>query len=112
MTLPDSVLGDFDLSGRVPVYVQLSEWLISAIATGGLPPGAPVASESQMARHLALSIPTVNQAITRLVDQGLLVRRRGIGTHVLPFGAAQDPRRYSAVPQCNSSTDQLEEHAS
>jgi GntR family transcriptional regulator len=112
MTLPDSVLGDFDRSGRVPVYVQLSERLISAIATGGLPPGALVASESQMARHLALSIPTVNQAITRLVDQGLLVRRRGIGTHVLPFGAAQDPRRYSAVPQCNSSTDQLEEHAS
>jgi DNA-binding transcriptional regulator YhcF (GntR family) len=84
MTLPESVVADFDWSGRIPVYSQLADRLASAIAACDVLPGALLDSEAQMARQLGLSIETVNHAVSRLVGRGLLVRRRGIGTSVVP----------------------------
>lgn len=36
-----------------------------------------------MAKHLNVSRPTVRRAIQEVVDKGLLVRRRGVGTQVV-----------------------------
>lgn len=71
-----------DRSSPVPLYHQLAEQLSAAIADGTLQPGDPFENEVAVAERLQLSRPTVRRAIHELVDQGLLVRRRGLGTTV------------------------------
>ncbi|MGW1345097.1 GntR family transcriptional regulator [Kribbella sp. NPDC002412] len=71
-----------DRSSPVPLYHQLAEQLTAAITEGRLRPGDPFENEIGMSDRLNLSRPTVRRAISELVNQGLLVRRRGIGTTV------------------------------
>jgi DNA-binding GntR family transcriptional regulator len=66
-----------------PLYFQVSRQLHAAIADGRLPAGARLDNEVDLAASLRLSRPTVRQAIQTLVNQGLLVRRRGVGTQVV-----------------------------
>jgi DNA-binding GntR family transcriptional regulator len=73
---------DIDRSSPVPLYHQLAEQLGQAIADGRLKPGDPFENEMAVAERLQLSRPTVRRAIQELVDQGLVVRRRGLGTTV------------------------------
>ncbi|MBB1255229.1 GntR family transcriptional regulator [Streptomyces sp. OF3] len=74
---------DLDRSSPVPLYYQLAQQLESAIEHGTLPPGSLLGNEIELANRLGLSRPTVRQGIQSLVDKGLLVRRRGIGTQVV-----------------------------
>ncbi|MEV0716921.1 GntR family transcriptional regulator [Asanoa sp. NPDC050611] len=71
-----------DRSSPVPLYHQLAEQLRSAIDDGRLQPGDPFENEIALAERLDLSRPTVRRAIQELVGQGLLLRRRGLGTTV------------------------------
>ncbi|MFZ3597865.1 GntR family transcriptional regulator [Streptomyces sp. BH104] len=72
-----------DRSSPVPLYFQLSQQLEAAIERGALTPGSLLGNEIELAGRLGLSRPTVRQAIQSLVDKGLLVRRRGVGTQVV-----------------------------
>jgi GntR family transcriptional regulator len=71
-----------DRLSPVPLYHQLAEQLSHAITVGELQPGDPFENEIAVAERLQVSRPTVRRAIQELVDQGLLVRRRGLGTTV------------------------------
>jgi DNA-binding GntR family transcriptional regulator len=71
-----------DRTSPVPLYHQLAEQLTAAINDGTLRPGDPFENEIAMSDRLGLSRPTVRRAISELVNKGLLVRRRGIGTTV------------------------------
>ena len=71
-----------DRLSPVPLYHQLAEQLGAAITSGQLQPGDPFENEIAVAERLHVSRPTVRRAIAELVDQGLLVRRRGLGTTV------------------------------
>jgi DNA-binding GntR family transcriptional regulator len=72
-----------DRSSPVPLYFQVAQWLEADIRSGALAPGTHLA-EHPLARRLGVSRPTVRQAIGYLVEQGLLIKRRGIGTVVAP----------------------------
>ncbi|MEW2327504.1 GntR family transcriptional regulator [Micromonospora chersina] len=72
-----------DRSSPVPLYFQVAEQFAAAIQRGDLAPGDRLDSELQLADRLGLSRPTVRQAIQHLVDKGLIVRRRGVGTQVV-----------------------------
>jgi DNA-binding GntR family transcriptional regulator len=72
-----------DRSSPVPLYFQLAEQLEAAIVAGALTPGSRLENEVQLAGRCGLSRPTVRQAIQHLVDRGLLVRKRGVGTQVV-----------------------------
>jgi len=80
---PDDAFADLDRSGPIPLYFQVATRLESAIHDGAIPPGARLENEIAIAERLGLSRPTVRRAIQSLVDKGLLVRRRGIGTQVV-----------------------------
>ena len=71
-----------DRASPVPLYHQLAEQLGAAISSGELQPGDPFENELSLAERLGVSRPTVRQAIQELVAQGLLLRRRGLGTTV------------------------------
>jgi GntR family transcriptional regulator len=71
-----------DRTSPVPLYHQLAEQLTAAIEDGTLKAGDPFENELALAERLDLSRPTVRRAIAELVNRGLLVRRRGVGTSV------------------------------
>ena len=73
-----------DHNSPVPLYHQAARLLEDAIADGRLPRGSKLESELELAARLGISRPTIRAAIKQLVDKGLLVRRRGIGTIVAP----------------------------
>ncbi len=70
-------------SSPVPLYFQVAEQLERAILEGLLVPGDRIGNEVALADQLGLSRPTLRQAIQTLVDKGLLVRKRGVGTQVV-----------------------------
>ncbi|HEV7957294.1 MAG: GntR family transcriptional regulator [Microbacteriaceae bacterium] len=74
---------DLDRAGPVPLYFQVAGRLRAAIERGELAPGSRIENEVKLAEDLGMSRPTVRRAIQELVDQGLLVRRRGVGTQVV-----------------------------
>lgn len=80
---PSDLFADIDRNGPVPLYFQVSTRLQQAIRSGAIPPGARLENEISIAERLGLSRPTIRRAIQELVDKGLLVRRRGIGTQVV-----------------------------
>jgi DNA-binding GntR family transcriptional regulator len=81
--LPDELFIGIDRSGPIPLYFQIARSLEQAIVDGTLPPGARLENEVALGERLGLSRPTVRRAIQELVDRGLLVRRRGVGTQVV-----------------------------
>ena len=72
-----------DRSSPVPLYYQLAQQLERAIESGELSRGTHLGNEILLADQLGLSRPTVRRAIGYLVDRGLLVRKRGVGTQVV-----------------------------
>jgi len=72
-----------DRTSPIPLYFQLAQQLEAAVEEGRLAPGSLLGNEIELAARLGLSRPTVRQAIQSLVDKGLMVRRRGVGTQVV-----------------------------
>jgi DNA-binding GntR family transcriptional regulator len=74
---------DVDRSSPTPLWFQLAQALEGAIRGGGLPAGSKLENEVLLAQRYGLSRPTVRRAVQELVDKGLLVRKRGVGTQVI-----------------------------
>ena len=72
-----------DRRSPVPLYFQVAQQLERAIEDGRLTPGTRVSNELELAEHLAVSRPTMRRAMEYLVDKGLVVRQRGVGTRVV-----------------------------
>ena len=72
-----------DRKSPIPLYFQIAENLKQAIEDGTLKPGQRLDNELDLTERLGVSRPTVRQAVQRLVEQGLVVRRRGLGTVVV-----------------------------
>ena len=72
-----------DRASPVPLYFQVAQHLEQMISSGALPPGTLFDDEVSLAGRIGVSRPTMRRAMEHLVDQGLIVRRRGIGTRVV-----------------------------
>lgn len=73
-----------DFDSPVPLYHQTAQVLEAAIEDGWLPEGSRLEGEMELAARLGISRPTMRAALKQLVDKGLLIRRRGVGTVVAP----------------------------
>src|SRR5215210_2655717 len=83
--MTDALAGvTLDHRSPVPLYHQAAQALEAAIEDGRLPRGSKLGGEVELATRLGISRPTMRAAMKQLVDKGLLVRRRGIGTIVAP----------------------------
>ena len=74
---------ELDRSSPVPLYFQVAQQIEQAIERGDLGPGAKLDNEILLADRYRLSRPTMRRAIQELVNKGLLVRKRGVGTQVV-----------------------------
>jgi GntR family transcriptional regulator len=82
----------FSASGRfpgriphsLPAYQRIQSLIRKRIDSGELQPGNPVPSERDLARTHHVSLMTARHALAFLEREGLVERRRGIGTFVAP----------------------------
>jgi DNA-binding GntR family transcriptional regulator len=73
---------EIDRFSPVPLYFQISRRLEAAVDDGSLSPGEMLPTEIEFAGSLAVSRPTMRRALDELVEKGILVRKRGVGTRV------------------------------
>ena len=71
-----------DLSSDVPIYQQIRDRVVEAIATGELAEGSPLPSTRQLAADLAINFHTVNKGYDLLRQEGLLRLNRKSGAVV------------------------------
>ncbi len=69
---------------RKPLYAQASERIWQMIREGTFQPGDRLPSESDLAHQLGISRATLREALRFLADQGVIIRRQGVGTFVSP----------------------------
>jgi DNA-binding GntR family transcriptional regulator len=81
--LPEELFTGLDREGATPLYSQVSQRIEALISDGTLPAGTRLENEIAMGERFGLSRPTMRRAIQVLVDKGLLVRRRGVGTQIV-----------------------------
>ena len=78
---------DLDPGVSTPRYVWLYEILLKDIQTGVYPVGSAFPTEEQLSQRYGVSRHTVREATRKLVDSGLISRRRSTGTTVLAADA-------------------------
>lgn len=67
-----------------PLYAQLARTIAQAIAAGSYLPDEALPSERTLAESLNVSRVTARAAIDQLVEQGLIIRKRGSGNYIAP----------------------------
>jgi GntR family transcriptional regulator len=72
------------ISNALPAYQRIQSALRKRIDSGQLHPGDPVPSERDLAKIHHVSLMTARHALASLELEGLVERRRGIGTFVAP----------------------------
>lgn len=73
----------------MPKYQRIASELREEIKTGLLPPGQMLPTEEQLTLRFSASRQTVRQALSILVDEGLISKQRGSGSRVCAPTAAQ-----------------------
>jgi GntR family transcriptional regulator, N-acetylglucosamine utilization regulator len=73
-----------DASAASPLYMQLAQKLAEAIRDRRYKADEALPSERALSESLRLSRVTARKAIDQLVEQGLVVRRRGSGNYIAP----------------------------
>jgi DNA-binding GntR family transcriptional regulator len=74
---------ELDRTSPVPLYFQVATRLQELIEKGEIGVGSRIENEVDLAERLGVSRPTTRRAIQYLVERGMLVRKRGVGTQVV-----------------------------
>lgn len=69
-------------NSKLPYYYQLKDYLIEQIEKGIYKQGEKIPSENELVQMCGISRPTVRQALNEMMQEGYLVKKRGIGTFV------------------------------
>ena len=77
-----AMLSSLRLDGEGPAWLQIRRALSQMIACGAWAPGTRIPAELELTQHFNISRMTVNKAIQSLASEGLLQRRRKVGTIV------------------------------
>jgi len=67
---------------RIPIYVQIQDYIRKGIASGLFAPGERLPSEPDLAQRFGTTRSTVAKAFQQLVFEGVISRRMGSGTFV------------------------------
>ena len=66
----------------IPIYLQIKEEIESAIITSSLKEEEAIPSIRTLAQQYRLNPQTVSNAVSELLNQGVLYKKRGIGMFV------------------------------
>jgi DNA-binding transcriptional regulator YhcF (GntR family) len=86
------VLLSIEPDGPVPIYQQIRDRIVEAIAAGELPAGSSLPATRQLAMDLGINFHTVNKAYDLLRQEGLLRIGRKSGAVTARDAASGPPR--------------------
>lgn len=93
--------------GSLPVYMQLARIIRRSIASGKLKPGDRIPTASKLAEEHSVSLMTVRQAVTVLVEERLVKRIHGSGTFVRKVKVGTTSFGLGVLNHILSDTDHL-----
>ena len=85
-----------DQADQTPVYQQIRDQIVAAIARGELVAADRLPSVRSLAGDLGVNLHTVNKAYAVLRDEGYLLMRGRSGAVVADFGRTATPERIAA----------------
>ncbi len=71
-----------DHSSHIPLYVQIEQQIREEIKDPAYKKGKKLPNEVDLSRQLGVARSTMRQAFNKLVFEGLLIRKKGVGTVV------------------------------
>ncbi len=90
-----------DKHSPIPLYYQIMSQLREKIAEGAYAVNDALPTERELVETYQVSRMTIRQALSELVNEGILVRRKGIGTFVAP------PKIEQALSSLTSFTEDM-----
>ncbi|MDR2563857.1 MAG: GntR family transcriptional regulator [Prevotellaceae bacterium] len=88
-----------DYENKTPLYAQIETQIRTAIKGAEYIRGKKLPNEVDLAKRLGVSRNTVRQAINKLVYEGLLVRKKGIGTVATKMSITSMARNWLSFSQ-------------
>ena len=79
-----------EISYKSPMYLQLREVIRKKIEEGEFQPGTSIPSENELAAIYSINRLTVRNAMSKLVNEGILKRVQGKGVYVVPDRVERD----------------------
>ncbi|CCH69184.1 GntR family transcriptional regulator [Phycicoccus elongatus] len=65
-----------------PIFLEIADQIAADILVGAYPEQAQVPSTNELSVHYRVNPATAGKALNRLVDDGVLYKRRGLGMFV------------------------------
>lgn len=90
---------EIDHSSNKPLHLQAEEILRQLIETEEYKNGKLLPNEIELSEQLHISRNTLRQAINRLVFEGLLTRKKGVGTKVMKKGVVGGIKNWLSFSQ-------------
>ncbi|WP_114791402.1 GntR family transcriptional regulator [Niabella yanshanensis] len=88
-----------DHKSHVPLYIQAEELLRDLISKPEYADGKFLPNEVDLARQLAISRTTMRLALNKLVYEGLLIRKKGVGTKVAAMSVSSRSNNWLSFSQ-------------
>ena len=82
LIIPEKVKSVLDSNTRLPLYVQVKNYLLDLIVTGKTPADSKLPTENELTALLGVGRATVRAALAELEHEGRIVKRHGSGTFV------------------------------
>lgn len=98
--------GRIDRQSPVPFYFQMAAALEHEITAGRWAAGSRIPSEPELCKQFGISRSVVRQALQRLEQEGLILRRKGFGT----FVAESRPRSWLLQSSDGFFQDEADRH--
>lgn len=74
-----------DMTGEVPIYQQIRNEIVFAVAKGHLNPGDALPTIRQLAHDIGVNPMTVNKAYALLKDEGIIIIDRRHGARISDY---------------------------
>ena len=88
-----------EISYKSPIYLQLREVIRKKINEGEFQPGTSIPSENELAAMYSINRLTVRNAMSKLVNEGILKRIQGKGVYVVPDRVERDLEKLGGFVQ-------------
>lgn len=88
-----------DHNSPIPLHFQIEEQLRAAIKTDKYQNGAKFPNEVDLSKQLGISRSTLRQSINKLVYDGLLVRKKGVGTFAKKMAISSKAQNWQSFSQ-------------
>ncbi len=92
------------MTNKIPVYIEMHNKMRHMIVSNEWKKGEKIPSERALAEAFGVSRMTARQAVSSLVEEGLLERRRGAGTFVASDKVRE---KLSGIPSFTETIEQL-----